>query len=271
MEWRKLKNIILIILLVLNLALAALIGGPKLSAYARENQAQREAVLFLEQKGIGISPELIPDDEGHQPLVARRDQQGEEELARLVLGEHVLPEPQGGEVYRYTSEKGVLQFHSDGSFWAELAPEYFPVEQDGRSAALAVLEQLNFTGEVMDEGPGYLTVRQCLGEACLFNQQATVTWTEKGLTGIAPGRRLYGALESGPGWESIDRATALIAFYNGLNRMGDVCRQIDRVEPGYISATSLERVMTLTPVWRVTTDTGTYQLNLVDGGLERMG
>jgi hypothetical protein len=29
--------------------------------------------------------------------------------------------------------------------------------------------------------------------------------------------------------------------------------------------------MTLTPVWRVTTDTGTYQLNLVDGGLERMG
>jgi hypothetical protein len=145
------------------------------------------------------------------------------------------------------------------------------VEQDGRSAALAVLEQLDFTGEVMDEGPDYLTVRQCLGEACLFNQQATVTWTEKGLTGMAPGRRLYGALESGPGWESIDRATALIAFYNGLDRMGDVCRQIDRVEPGYISATSLERVMTLTPVWRVTTDTGTYQLNLVDGGLERMG
>ena len=123
----------------------------------------------------------------------------------------------------------------------------------------------------MDEGSDYLTVRQCLGEACLFNQQATVSWTEKGLTGIEPGRRLYGTPEADTGWESIDRATALIAFYNGLNRMGDVCRQVDRIEQGYISATSLERVMTLTPVWRVTTDTGTYQLNLVDGELERMG
>ena len=271
MEWRKLKNIILIILLALNLALAGLIGGPRLSAYARENQAQREAVLFLEQKGIGVSAELIPDGVEHQPLAARRNQHAEEEMARLLLGEDTNLELQGGEVYRYVSSKGVLQFHSDGSFWAELDPKQFPVETDGRTAALAVLEQLNFTGEILTEGEGFLTLRQCLDQGCLFNQQATVTWTETGVTGISPGRRLYGTPVADTGRESIDRATALIAFYNGLNRMGDVCRRIDRIEPGYISAASLDRVMTLTPVWRVTTDTGTYQLDLVGGGLERVG
>ena len=271
MEWRKLKNIILIILLALNLALIALIGGPRLSAYARENQAQREAVLFLKQKGIGLSDDLIPEGKNHQPLIARRNQQAEGETARLLLGEDAAVEEQGGEVYRYTNHKGMIQFHSDGSFWAELDPTQFPVEQDGRSTALAVLERLGFTGEVVEEGEDFLTLRQCLEEGCLFNQQATVTWTKIGVTGIAPGRRLYGTPVADTGRESIDRATTLIAIYNGLNRMGDVCSRIDHIEPGYVSATSLDRVMTLTPVWRVTTDTGTYQLDLVDGGLERVG
>ena len=271
MEWRKLKNIILIILLALNMALAAFIGGPRLSAYARENQARQEAVLFLEQKGIGLAEELIPEGEGHQPLMAQRDQQAEEAMARSLLGAEALREQQGGEVYRYMSDKGVIQFHSDGSFWAELAPEHFPVEGDGKEQALSVLEQLNFSGEIIDEGESDLTLRQCLEQGCLFGQQATVTWSREGISGISNGRRLYGAPVADTGRESIDRATALIAFYNGLNRMGDVCSRVDRIEPGYISATSLNRVMTLTPVWRITTDTGIYQLDLVDGALERMG
>ncbi len=271
MEWRKLKNIILIVLLALNLALAGLIGGPRFSAYARQGQAQREAILFLEQKGIGVAEELIPAVEGHQPLTAQRDRQAEGEMARLVLGEDAVAEQQGGEVYRYVSDKGVIQFHSDGSFWAEFVPEHFPVNGDGKAAALAVLEQLNISGEIIREGENDLTVRQCLERGCLFGQQATVTWTREGLSGISNGRRLYGTPAADTGRESIDRATALIAFYNGLNQMGDVCSRIDRIEAGYLSATSLDRVMTLTPVWRVTTDTGTYQLDLVMGTLERMG
>ena len=271
MEWRKLKNIILIVLLALNLALAGLIGGPRISAYARQGQAQREAVLFLEQKGIGVTEEIIPAGEVHQPLVAQRNLQAEGELARLVLGDEVVPEQQGGEVYRYVSGKGVIQFHSDGSFWAELAPEHFTVDGDGKTAALAVLEQLGFTGEILSEENGAITLRQQLEQICLFNQQATVTWNRIGVTGITSGRRLYGTPVADTGRESIDRATALIAFYNGLNKMGDVCSRIDRIEPGYLSATSLDRVMTLTPVWRVTTDTGTYELDLVSGELERAG
>lgn len=271
MEWRKLKNIILIVLLALNLALAGLIGGPRLSAYARQGQAQREAMLFLEQKGIGVAEELIPTGEGHQPLTAQRDRQAEGELARLVLGEDAAPEQQGGEVYRYVSDRGVIQFHSDGSFWAEFVPEHFPANGDGRAAALAVLERLNFSGEIIHEEENSITLRQCLEQGCLFGQQATVTWTAEGISGISNGRRLYGTPVADTGRESVDRATALIAFYNGLNKMGDVCSRIDRIEPGYLSATSLDRVMTLTPVWRVTTDTGVYQLDLVTGALERMG
>jgi len=49
-----------------------------------------------------------------------------------------------------------------------------------------------------------------------------------------------------------------------------VCSRVDEIVPGYLSATSLSRQMELTPVWRITTDTGAYQLDLVSGELERV-
>lgn len=273
MEWSKLKNMILFILLGLNLALALLVGGPALSDYYRENQANREAALFLEQKGIRFGDTVIPDPADLMPQSVAREREEEGRLARMLLGEDAVQEARGGEVYRYTSALGVLQFHSDGSFWAQLVPGAFPAGNDPELAALALLEQLAFTGEIvtMEEmGKNTLTVRQLWNGAHLFNQQATVLWDETGLTEIAGGRRLYGTPSADAGRETITLATALIDFYNGLNRLGDVCSRVDEITPGYLSVTSLKRQMELTPVWRITTDTGAYQLDLVSGSLERV-
>ena len=49
-----------------------------------------------------------------------------------------------------------------------------------------------------------------------------------------------------------------------------MCSRVDEIVPGYLSATSLKRQMALTPVWRITTDTGAYQLDLVTGKVERV-
>ena len=65
-------------------------------------------------------------------------------------------------------------------------------------------------------------------------------------------------------------STALISFFNGLNGLGDVCSRIDAIERGYMSTASLSGTMTLTPVWRITTDTGSYQLDTMSGGLTRL-
>ena len=270
MEWRKLKNIVLLILLALDLALVALLGGPRLSAFYRQSQADREAVEFLEQKGIGLSESVIPDNSQFQPQIAQRDQEEEGRLAAQLLGENVTQEARGGEVYRYTSQKGVVQFHSDGSFWAELEERAFSLEGGGQNAALEVLDKLGFSGEIVEQGVRSITVRQSWAGGSLFNQQAPVFWNQTGITEIAAGRRLYGTPVRDTSRASIDRATALIDFYNGLNQMGDVCSRVDAIVPGYLTASSLNKVMTLTPIWQVTTDTGAYRLDLVSGELERL-
>lgn len=274
MEWRKLKNIILLILLGLNLALAILIGGPALSDHYRESQAAGEAVDFLEQKGIRLEGIKLPDPSQFPSRTVSRDREGEERLARALLGEDTQQEARGGEVYRYTGRAGVLQFHSDGSFWAELTPGAFPVGENPGTAALELLKILEFDGEIIDypgENALGVYVRQVWEGAHLFNQQVLVQWDDTGITEITSGRRLYGRPEEDAGRQTITLATALIDFYNGLNRLGDVCSRVDGIEPGYLSTTSLSRQMELTPVWRITTDTGAYQLDLVSGEVERVG
>lgn len=273
MEWRKIKNIILLILLALNAALAILIGGPALSDHYREIQATQEAVAFLEHKGIQLHDIQLPDPAQFPPRTAVRDREEEARLACALLGEDTRQEARGGEVYRYTSSSGVIQFHSDGSFWAEFTPGAFPVGTSPQDSVLKLLNRLGFDSEIIDypgEAALAVFVRQVWDGAHLFNQQALVQWDDTGITEIVSARRLYGTPEENPGRQTITLATALIGFYNGLNRLGDVCSSVDEIIPGYLSATSLSRQMELTPVWRITTDTGAYQMDLVSGEVERV-
>ena len=55
---------------------------------------------------------------------------------------------------------------------------------------------------------------------------------------------------------------------NGSGNGKPLC--IDAIEPGYAASTSLSGPILLTPVWRVTTDTGAYQLDNVTGGVTRV-
>ena len=93
-------------------------------------------------------------------------------------------------------------------------------------------------------------------------------WSQ--LTAMTSGRQLVGRPQEDPARSSITVATALINFVNGVGTLGDVCNRIDAIEPGYVAAASLSGPIVLTPVWRVTTDTGAYQLDTVTGGVTRV-
>lgn len=269
MEWRKLKTIVLLILLAANLALIPLVLGPQIADSYHHARADREAELFLAQRGIDLTAVHLPDPGELRPMTAERDRTAEAASARALLGEEAVETARGG-VYRYESPKGSVQFHSDGSFVVRLAPSAFPVGEDGVAAALGVLEKLGFSGEVTLQGGRFLTLCQTMEGARLFTQQVTILWDEKGVLGIESGRRICGQPVPEEGRETITLSTALINFYNGLNRMGDVCSRVDEIIPGYVTSAALNQRLSLTPVWRVTTDTGAYQLDLVSGALTRL-
>lgn len=269
MPWTKLKNIILIILALTNLCLLGFVLGQAFQTSRQEDQAREEAIRYLRDRGVQVDDGLIPRSVDLLPQVVERDLAGEERGAAALLGGPVQVEARGGEVYRYFNDSGSIQFHSDGSFSAQLEPAAFPPGAGRAAGALDLLGRLGVQGELLEEAGEELTFRQLWDGVPLFDQQVTLVCQGEGAS-LLSGRRLTGQPAADPSRRTITIATGLISFLNGVEALGDVFNRVDGVEPGWVSAASLSGPMTLTPVWRVTTDTGAYQLDMVTGQVSRV-
>lgn len=269
MEWSKLKNIILAILVCTNLALLAIVGRQEIQSNYRSHQARQEALQFLADRGVSVAEEArIPDRIAQHPMVVERSPEREGELAAALLGDGVQIQDRGAGVYRYTNENGYLQFHSDGSLQGEFAAGAFP--GDTEQACLDLLLRLDMTCETLDKGEKSDTFRQRWEDAPIFNQQVTVETEGGSIRSLNAFRRLVGQPQADGSRDTVTVATALVNLYQGITELGDVCSRVDGIVPGYATATALNGPMTLTPVWRVETDTGAYQLDLVTGDLSRV-
>ena len=176
----------------------------------------------------------------------------------------------GGEVYRYSNWNGSVQFHSYGAFSAQLEPDAFPAGDDPEGAALAVLAALGFQGELLEKRGESLTFRQTWEGIPLFNQEVTVSCSGDSLSALENGHRLVGEPVEDPSRQAVTVSTALVNFLNGVSALGDVCSRIDQIQPGYWVTSALSGGMALTPMWRVTTDTGAYQMDMVTGQVTRL-
>ena len=118
MEWPKLKNIILIILILTNLCLLVFVAQGELRNSQLQRQAREEAIQFLADRGITVDEKQVPQTMELLPQTVERNLEEESQLAAALLGQGVTVEDRGAGVYRYSNSTGSIQFHSDGSFSA---------------------------------------------------------------------------------------------------------------------------------------------------------
>ncbi|MEA4933349.1 MAG: hypothetical protein VB071_07195 [Lawsonibacter sp.] len=269
MEWPKLKNIVLIILALTNLFLFIFVAGRDLQNSDYQRKARSDAIQFLVDRGITVTESQVPHKMDLAPQTVERDLEQEGALAAQLLNGSVQVEARGGEVYRYFNENGSIQFHSDGAFAATFASGVFQVGEDREKDCLALLTKLNFEGKLIEKQTDSLTVQQLWNGVPLFTQQVTLELRDNCVTSMTAGRRLVGQPVPDTARKTVTVATAMIEFFNSVNALGDVCSRVDSITQGYASSIALSGPMTLTPVWRIVTDTGAYQLDLVTGTLTR--
>ena len=165
MEWSKLKNIILLILLCTNAALLAMVLGQNWRESSALRQARADAIALLRQEGTQVEDDVVPQKTELTLLRAERDQAEEEQLARALLGDELAVQDRGGGVYLYRSDLGEIQFHSDGAFQARFQPNAFSLNGEGpEQLAQRIAEQLAFTGQVVQ------TQAQSGGSSVLLRQ-----------------------------------------------------------------------------------------------------
>lgn len=271
MEGTKIKNIVIIILLLLNGFLLVPVGGRRAQNADSRDAALNSAVEILRNSGVILADDAIPGEPSLPVLQAVRDLTLEREQAVRLLGSGVSVQARGGEIYRYESELGWLQSHSTGEFLAEFAPDVFPAGEDAVKQGMRLLAALDFEAELREQSEERLVFEQRINGIRVPGCQAVLVCRDGAIVAIEDGRRVPGTLQGGTQQAVVSAATALMRLYNGLNELGDIYNQIQTIEPAYRLSVNLSEPARLTPIWHVTTDTGVYQMEIRSGQVSRAG
>lgn len=274
MEWRKLKNLIILILLTVNGFLLVLVGIRWEESVRYERSALEQTVQVLERGGIQVDVEAVAAADGLAPMTVERDVEREARLAGVLLDEEVQGDNRGGGLYLYRGGLGEVSLRSGGGLSAEfLRNDHWKTDRPEDHAA-ALLKKLGVEGALTEQGNEgenvVLRFTQSWNGVPVFSCEVEFVYRDGYLTTLR-GALLMAADGTAEAGQALTLPTALMRFSEELGITGDVCSAIRSMEPGYRgTAQSLSGGARLTPVWLVVTDTANYYLDCVTGALTRV-
>ena len=266
MEAYRLKKMIILILVFLNLFLLEMLGRQ----LWQERAAQRRLEQELRQLYEGYEMTLAEDVDLVPPppdsLSLSRDLKAEAALAAFLLEEETAAQDQGGGIYSYSGRRGTVRFRSNGSFdFAALHPE----TADPLTFCRTFCETFGYqiTGQSLEPAGGSVTAVQLTGESHIHNAVVTFLFVQNRLVSLS------GAYVSAAGAVSdrrstVTRVTALVRFLDYRNQSGLVCNAVLALLPVYeLEAASAP--LRLSAKWEIATDTGIYYVDCADGVIAR--
>ena len=268
----KLKNLAILILALANLALILLVLPSRLEAQ-QETAALNDSLCGLyAQQEISLSPEIIPDTVPLYVLELKEVSGGSLQAATALLGEHLILEDDSSRYLdAYRSSLGTCTISRSGEFSAQLTGQ--EEQRDVEAATKKLLKEMGFSSshspEVQRVRAGVYTVtatQQVLGMP-VFIGDLTLTWSNNQLSSIEgiffPGANALTRVSDN---SCLTAADALVAFLSTRYELGWVGSAVTGLQQGYVrSETATAAAVRLTPVWRLETDTGVFQINATTG------
>lgn len=273
MEWGRVKNIIILVLLMVNGFLLVLVGARRGEVLRYEQAAMNQAVQVLEENGIRMSVDGVTPAEQLAAQTVERSISAEEALACALLNETVVAQNQGGGLYFYEGKRGTVSFRAGGEMAAVLDADPRWHGNNPTAHATQLLSDMQLRAELvetdMTDGSGTVTFRQLWGDVPLFPCRVTFIYKNGELVTIGgtllPGEG--GAAESGA---LLDIPTALLRFLDEILASGDVCSEVVSMEPGYRMTQSFSSSLRLNPVWLISSNTAEYYMDAATGELSRL-
>lgn len=266
LDSKRLKNIIILILLLVN---GFLLGSLAMRKTAEQESFRRTAeqlAALFEADGMSLDIYAISRDTPPSGVSLTRDATLEGSAAAFLLGEDGEAADQGGGLFQYQGGAGQVLFRSSGAFEAVglLAPAE-DVEDFCRDFCRKFLY-----GEPefqLDEAGNGSASAVCLYNGLpVFNCMLSFTMKEGAVTAAAgvllPGSGTPVSTESPP----LSAAGALSAFQQMRRENTAVASSVTGTQLCYELQTT-GTSMTLTPAWKITADTADYYVNCYTGSV----
>lgn len=256
MRWSKIKNIIILLLVVVNGFLLGQVGLREWRSHRDQRETRERMVDILARNDVAYLPEEVPGD---LELSVRRvtlSPFGEAEAA-LLIGEITDVQTAGGRTV-YTGAQGTAALSAAGELTVEFASGSLLSES-------IVLERLSGLGVSLERAGGLDDAGEVSYTQFWDGVPVSGMTARLAFKGQAPDtlliRCLTGTEEVIPAEETLTAATALARLLDELSRgEGYVCSQITDMYAGYVAGGG--DPVTLTPVWLIETDTWRF---IVDG------
>lgn len=262
MESYRLKNIILLLLVVTNLFLLATLLFRWVDEARLQESAATELVQLFSSRGVELDAKTISQEIPSSLLTLTRSSQEEEKLAAFFLGDDVSFQDDGGGLTRYQSALGTLNFLSSGDF--TLTASLFT--DDPQELCDDFFRQFHYQEAAfsLEKDSGTVTATQYFDGRPVVNCTVTLTFSG-GVLVSASGRHLPSGSTSESTADCISAATALTSFLQALADQDRTCSQVCAVELGYALQNTPAAPLSLTPVWRITTDSFYCYVNSISG------
>ena len=254
METYRLKNIAIVILLLLNACLLLMLGYQELQSLQTERRAEDQLRELYQASQLSLGEKLDLSREPLDALILSRQAETERSIAAALLGGDAVSTSQGGGIYSYEAEHGVIQFRAGGSFYGSRLdvpvedPEEFSREFCKRFGYEA--PQLQLT-----EGGGSAYAGQLLGGVQVANCAVELYFEQGRLVSVAGAHVTLEDAAIEPG-EQMGCITALVKFLDYRNSSGVICSEVSEVRCVYQLQNA--SALRLAPVWRIEADTYTY-------------
>jgi len=251
----KLKNLILVILLVANGFLMALVIPARREAALRQRQAREQLTRLFAQSDVALSLEEIPGTLELYPMEAFCAPEDLVPAAAAVLGGGVTKSTASG--VEVTSQSGVCRIEPGGRLSATLNRS----ASDAAAEASSLLRQ--FGGrwtELTESGVGVYTARQTLAGAPILSHDVTFTFDGGDLLAVE-GRILPEANRSGL-TVCCGAEDALTSFLSSRLDLGWMGSRVESVTQGYVLTDgAAQGTVLLQPAWQIVTDAGVYRVD----------
>lgn len=265
MERFRLKNIIILILVLLNgFLLFSLAQRRAAERDAHHRTAEQLAALFQED-GMTLDPGAVSRDQPPDGVTLARDTALEEQAAAFLLGEGLSSSDQGGGIFHYAGPAGEALFRSSGGFEAAgTLAEGEKIEDFCRGFCRTFSYEAPEL-RLDEEGGGTFTALGIYGRLPVFNCAVTFTVEDDVLTAVS-GTLLPKTGTPVPGDRPLSAAGALVAFQRMRRESAAVASAVTDARLCYELQTT-GAAMSLAPAWRVVTDTEDYFVNCLTGAV----
>ena len=271
METAKIKNFILIVLVLANVFLLVIFGVEKSREFEVERQAYAQLQELYEKAGISLPGSLSVMEKAPVSRGLSRSLEAERMMLEKVLGKCTVIEERGN-IYAYIGTNGQAKLRGTGEFDMLLGYGVANGSDGKEKCARELLEKMGFEcgSYVHEEVNGEQTTitLNCVFEGNdVYNARISCLFSGNNLM-IVEGKRFFDTDVETAHSETIDAGTALVRFLKESVEKGIVCTSVTDISAGYNMSVTVSGDCILSPVWYINTDAGSHVLNAETGKME---